>query len=135
MANMGETKLERQILTRLSAAHYEAFVRAVAQEIQRFNVQFRETERRLHPLERCGASGFQVRRANSDSYTLIVQFNIEGPEMRYDIQSNERHKVTVCMASGFYGFSLQCTGDVVLTKGKLPITIEEASRRLILQAI
>jgi len=132
---MEEGRLDQQILARLSAAHYEAFVCAVVQEIQKFNVQFREPERLLHPLERRGESGFQVRRANSDSYTLIVRFHIEGPEIRYDIQSQERHKVRRCIASGFYGFSLQCTGDVVLTKRKLPISIEEASGRLILQAI
>jgi len=122
------------MLTRLSAAHYEAFVRAVAKEIQKFNIQFREAEKQLHPLERRGESAFQVRRANSDSYTLIVQFNIEGPRISYEILPQKRYKGKVYPESGFYGFLLQDPGDVVLTNGKLPITIEEASRRLILQA-
>src|SRR5271154_129245 len=121
---------ERDTLTRLSAAYYEAFVRAVAQEIQRFNLQF--PDRRLSPLERWGAAGFRVHRSYPLLYTLTALFNIDGREISYEILPQRRYRGKVYAASGFYGFLLQDPGQVVLTKGKLPITIEEASRRLIL---
>jgi len=128
-------QFERETVLAHSREVFDLFLSTVERDIGKFNEHFPEDERRLQKLDRVDDSTFTVRRRYTPSYTLAVKFNPLVPNITYEIDRPNVLDGQIYSQPGDFGFRLLTNGDVSLVNGADSITLEEASREVLLPAL
>lgn len=119
----------------VAAEVFRRLLETVIEDVSAVNDLMDDNEQKLSAPECIGEAKFQVRRAYSPEFTLDVELKTEIPSIAYTIMRPSRRDGKPYLDSGYFGFHLQNTGDVTLTKHRFPITLQDASREMISPAI
>jgi hypothetical protein len=128
-------QVEKETVLARGRELFELFLSTVEQDVETFNEHFPENERRLQKLERVDDSAFTVRRRYTPSYTLSVKFDALVPSIIYEIDRPNMVDGQIYSQPGGFGFRLQTDGTVSLVNGTDSISVEEASREVLLPAL